>query len=145
MSLVSEVTGWTRMLWKKKSQKQKAKEKNKDIRNRVDAPQKHPDGNPASDTRHSAIDDLKKLEARIDEKVSLLIALDERVGRRIEALEKLMYSPVAHDPAPGNADRSDGILALREKGLDAREISKILAVPAGEVELILNLNKKNRP
>jgi transcriptional regulator len=61
-------------------------------------------------------------------------------------LEKLMYSPVAApDLSPALADRSSGILALREKGLDAGEISKILAVPAGEVELILNLNKKNRP
>ncbi len=87
---------------------------------------------------------LETIEQRIEEKISLLKVLEEKAGHKIEALEKLLYA--SHEPGPVEArrreNRTDEILALAEKGLDAAEIARILAVPAGEVELILDLNKK---
>ncbi len=124
------------MLWKKKNQKS--------LQNTVEII-KNPALKPASGKPGIDTDNLKKLEERIDEKISLLTALEEKAGKQIEALEKLIYSSMASKPSAGMINRSGEILALKEKGLDAREISKILSVPAGEVELILNLNKKSRP
>ena len=116
------------MFWKKKKSSQNAA---KGI--------KYPDGKRTSGKPGIDIDALKKLEERIDEKISLLTAIEEKAGKKLEALEKLMYSSMASKPASGMINRSGEILALKEKGLDVQEISKILSVPAGEVELILSL------
>ncbi len=117
------------MFWKKKKSSQNAA---KGI--------KYPDGKKRTSGKPGIdIDALKKLEERIDEKISLLTAIEEKAGKKLEALEKLMYSSMASKPASGMINRSGEILALKEKGLDVQEISKILSVPAGEVELILSL------
>ncbi len=92
------------------------------------------------------VPDLKALEQRIDEKIALLKILEEKAGKKIEALERLLCAPMYQASGPDGAgrrtNRIDEILALREKGLDTLEIARILSVPAGEVELILGLNKK---
>lgn len=116
------------MIWKKKKIVQDAREMTK----KFPAAKKSPD-----------MTELKELEQRIEEKLALLKALEAKADRKIEALEKLLYSSMALKPQAGRIDRGEEILALGEKGLDALEIAKILGVPAGEVELILNLNKKN--
>ncbi len=88
---------------------------------------------------------LKDIEQRIEEKISLLKVLEEKADKKIETLEKLLYAPIYVSGADGTSrrgNRTEEILALKEKGLDAPEIARILAVPAGEVELILDLNRK---
>ena len=127
------------MLWKKKKQKEKDHQKAPEVT-------KHTSGRREKEKNRTGGDmaGLKKLEERIDEKISLLMVLDERAGRKIEALEKLLYSSMASKPDAVRINRSDEILALKDKGLDALDISEILSVPIGEVELILNLNKKNQ-
>lgn len=72
------------------------------------------------------IGELKALEASVDEKILLL----ERTIERAELLKT------------GRTDlpRQDEILALVKKGMKINEIAEIFNTPAGEVELVLNLN-----
>ncbi|MDA8172546.1 MAG: hypothetical protein M0Z48_12050 [Nitrospiraceae bacterium] len=122
------------MLWKNKKSQKKKKTDPK-------AREEGPDGKGLEDSP-----ELQGFEQRIDEKIALLKILEEKAGKKIEALEKLLYASMYAESGPEGAgrrlNRMDEILALREKGLDALEIARILSVPAGEVELILGLNKK---
>lgn len=88
--------------------------------------------------------DLKAFEQRLDEKIALLKLLEEKADKKIESLERLLYAAAGPDGAGKrqNQNREDEILALSEKGIDRLEIARILSVPAGEVELILDLHKK---
>lgn len=72
------------------------------------------------------IGELKALEASVDEKILLL----ERTIERAELLKA------------GQTDllRQDEIMALVKKGMKINEIAEIFNAPAGEVELVLNLN-----
>lgn len=71
------------------------------------------------------MDELKKLEASLDEKISILERLIERAENIRPSVEKDL--------------RHNEIIALRKRGLKIDEISDILDIPVGEVELILNL------
>lgn len=71
------------------------------------------------------MDDLKKLEASLDEKILILERLIERAENIRPSIEKDL--------------RHNEIIALRKRGLKIDEISDILDMPVGEVELILNL------
>lgn len=87
---------------------------------------------------------LQALEQRIDEKIALLEALEKKAGERIKELDRLicMHAQPESSRDVARRPRVEEMLALKAKGLQAEEIAGILSVPAGEVELILDLHKK---
>ncbi|MDA8168200.1 MAG: hypothetical protein M0Z59_00700 [Nitrospiraceae bacterium] len=115
------------MFWKK-SKKEKEK-------NTIKAPSPGPaGGKPASDLLLNAL----------DERIKLLSGLLTAADQKIEALEKLIYSaePAAGKTLSGKTGRKHEILALGKKGLAVPEIARILDMPEGEVELVLNLHPR---
>jgi DNA-directed RNA polymerase specialized sigma24 family protein len=74
------------------------------------------------------IEELKNMEVLADEKIKIL----EDLIKRAESLASSSESP-AHFRE---------VIILNEKGLKIDEIARILDMPAGEVELILNLAAK---
>jgi hypothetical protein len=73
---------------------------------------------------------LKGLEARADEKIVLLDGLITRV-------KGLNLTAESVKKASGNS--RDEVQSLSGKGFKADQIARILDLPSGEVELILNL------
>ena len=73
---------------------------------------------------------LKNVEARADEKILVLEGL-------INQLKKIRYNldPLAN---VGEGHQRE-IQSLFEKGFEADQIARILDLPSGEVELVLNL------
>ncbi len=81
---------------------------------------------------------------RIEEKINTLRELEITVDKKIAILEKLLQRAESLKmPSINKADRYDEITYLKTKGLTLEEISKLLGIPLGEAELILNLRKKS--
>ena len=74
------------------------------------------------------IEELKNIEVIVDEKIKIL----EDLIKRAESLTSSSESSVHFRE----------VIILNEKGLKIDEIARILDMPAGEVELILNLAAK---
>ena len=73
---------------------------------------------------------LKTAEARADEKIALLDGLINQFKKMNNAAEPL---------ATAGEGRQKEVQALFGKGFAAEQIARILDLPSGEVELILNL------
>ncbi len=73
---------------------------------------------------------LKNAEARADEKIALLDGLINKFKKMNDAPDRL--SSVGEGP-------QNEVQSLFEKGFKAEQIARILDLPSGEVELILNL------
>lgn len=85
-----------------------------------------------------------KLFERIEKKIEVLKALEASVDEKINALKRLGQETVSETPSDEIQQRKNMILSLRQKGLEIEEISSILKIPKGEVELILNLHEGNK-
>lgn len=82
-----------------------------------------------------------KLFERIEKKIEVLKALEASVDEKINALRKLGQETVSEAPSDQIQQQKNMVLSLRQKGLEIEEISSILKIPKGEVELILNLHE----
>ncbi len=77
---------------------------------------------------------------RIEKKINTLKELEISVDKKIAILEKLLQrAESAKIPSLTRNDRYDEIIYLKKKGLSMEEISKLLNIPSGEVELVLSL------
>jgi hypothetical protein len=82
--------------------------------------------------------------SRIEDKVNTLKELEIAVDKKIAILEKLLQRVESLKmPSFIRDDRYDEIMYLKTKGFSIEEISKLLNIPIGEAELILNL-KSNK-
>lgn len=77
---------------------------------------------------------------RLEEKIQTVKALEAAIDKKIAALEELNRNVESALKASSKIDRRHEVLELKKKGLKIDEIGGILDMPAGEVELILNLN-----
>jgi hypothetical protein len=86
-----------------------------------------------------------KLFDRIEKKIEVLKALEASVDEKIVALKKLGQEGGAVETPSSGIDHKHAVISLKNKGLGVEEIAGTLGIPIGEVELILNLNKDQRP
>lgn len=80
---------------------------------------------------------FKRLEKKIEELSAIEASVDEKISR----FERLVQSTEALKASVDNLNREQEIIALRKKGIRVDEIADIVGMPAGEIALILNLNK----
>ncbi len=79
---------------------------------------------------------------RIDQRINVLKKIESDVDRKIAILEQLLKRiECIMIPSSVRTDRYDEIVYLKEKGFELQEISRLLDIPLGEVELFLNLKK----
>jgi len=76
---------------------------------------------------------------RLEEKIEVLRAIETSVDEKMGTLERLILRAESIMPRLEAIDRQHEIVALSRKGLKITEIADILDIPAGEVELTLNL------
>lgn len=77
---------------------------------------------------------------RLEEKIKTLKELELSVDKKIAIIERLLQrADSIKIPSLARTDRYEEILYLKNKGLKIEEIAKLLDIPAGEVELFLNL------
>ena len=89
-------------------------------------------------------DIAEKLFVRIDRKIKDLKMVEARADAQIATLDGLIntFSKMNHSIPPGVAvreGRQREVQTLFGKGFAADQIARILDLPSGEVELILNL------
>ncbi len=86
---------------------------------------------------------LQQITARLDQRIldaKRLCARMEQQPPRAAEDKPAAQSPPAAGPRPQNADQQR-VLSLAKKGMNAAQIAKNLKRPAGEIELILDLQK----
>lgn len=85
----------------------------------------------------------EKIFARLDGKIRELSAIEARLDEKITILGELLQRAGAVPPPRegGIDDRSAEVRKLAGKGLKVDEIASILDIPKGEVELILSLGR----
>ena len=91
-------------------------------------------------------DALRREMAEISEELFQMVELQAETYRRVtheisEVEEKMLELVVPAEESSPPLGRRSQVLTLSGKGLSIREISDKLRMPAGEVELILNLKK----
>ena len=89
-------------------------------------------------------DIAEKIFIRIDQKIKALKAVEARADERIVLLDGLItrfkkMNNAGETPGAVGEGRQKEVQALSEKGFNAEQIARILDLPSGEVELILNL------
>jgi hypothetical protein len=88
------------------------------------------------------IDTLKALEARADQKIAILDGLITKY-KNLGPSEDFLAGAPKTLPAEGDNQAPKGLRdeveSLAEKGFNTEQIARILDIPSGEVELILNL------
>jgi ABC-type hemin transport system substrate-binding protein len=86
----------------------------------------------------------EKLFRRMEERLEALKAVEARLDERVRAIESLIARAGSIGAAHGDTveARRRGVLALARKGLKVDEIAGIFDMTRGEVELILNLDRK---
>ncbi|MBI5601860.1 MAG: hypothetical protein HY879_00735 [Deltaproteobacteria bacterium] len=89
-------------------------------------------------------DIIEKMVLRIDNKIKALKIMETRADQKIAILDgmitKLKTKPfigVTSDKA--EQGHQNDVQTLADKGFNAEQIARILDLPSGEVELILNL------
>jgi hypothetical protein len=89
----------------------------------------------------------EKLVSRVEHKIKTLKALNAEADQKIAILDGLItkyksLAPPSPAEAPAGERSSQGeVRALAGKGFGADQIARILDLPLGEVELILNLGR----
>ena len=91
-------------------------------------------------------DIAEKLFIRIDQKIKELKTIEARADEKIVILDGLITKFKKLNLPPGTLDmggdgRRKEVLALSEKGFNSDQVARILNLPTGEVELILNLGR----
>jgi superfamily I DNA/RNA helicase len=76
------------------------------------------------------IKDLKTIETQADQKIAILDGLISRIKNMNPSLEWTAANEVGHQGE---------VRALSHKGFNPEQIARILDLPSGEVELILNM------
>lgn len=89
-------------------------------------------------------DIAEKLVNRIDNKIKILKTVEAQADQKIAILDRLITKFKNISPSDGVGEEAEkGHLAevrsLADKGFNAEQIARILDLPSGEVELILNL------
>jgi len=96
----------------------------------------------------------KQLRIELEEKHQLINGLNDKLDNRIMSLNVLLNRADAllssYDGGPADANdnpaslkgREKEILRLATKGLDLDQIAQVLAIPKGEVKLVLDLKTK---
>jgi hypothetical protein len=89
-------------------------------------------------------DIAEKLFVRIDQKIKALKAVEARADEKIALLDGLInkfkkMNPTADLLGAGGEGHQKEVQSLFGKGFNAEQIARILDLPSGEVELILNL------
>lgn len=79
---------------------------------------------------------------RLEKKIEVLEAIEASVDEKVALLEKLINRVEAIKFPSDISNREFEIIQLSAKGLKIDEIARILDIPAGEVDLILNLSSK---
>ncbi|MFN3479330.1 MAG: hypothetical protein ACK415_02995 [Thermodesulfovibrionales bacterium] len=76
---------------------------------------------------------------KIEKKIEALKAIESSVDEKILTLQRLIdkIEILKTDALPNDRERE--VIKLRSRGFKNDEISEILDIPAGEVDLILNL------
>jgi len=95
-----------------------------------------------------------QLREELEEKHQLINGLNEKLDKRVMSLNVLLNRADAllssYDRGPADAkdnpiffkSQEKEILKLAKKGIDLEKIAQILAIPKGEVKLVLDLSKK---
>ena len=78
---------------------------------------------------------------KIEQKINVLETLDTSLSQKISAFEKLIQKVDSIELQTKNNSRQHEVLALIKRGSSIEDISNILVMPKGEVELISNLTK----
>ena len=78
---------------------------------------------------------IKKLEKKIE----MLQAMESSIDKKIAAFENLIRQAEAIKTSGDVRNRPQEIMALHGKGMKAGDIAAVLAMPVGEVQLILEL------
>jgi len=90
-------------------------------------------------------------EDQLREKARLVQSINERLDSRIISLNLLLNRATAHlseedkrtDPPPNDIyDQQDAILKLYAENHDPEEIARLLSLPRGEVDLVIDLKNK---
>ncbi len=92
----------------------------------------------------SEIEELSALlMSRIDERVKTLQNIERRLDEKIQLLEGLlsMTEKITQEADHSYNYRYREVMVLASKGLKVEEIASILDLPAGEVELIINMGE----
>ncbi len=92
----------------------------------------------------SEIEELSALlMSRIDERIKRLKEVEERIDKKLSALESLILRVEAlQKEMPEQAqNRYAEVLTLASRGAKVKEIARLLDIPEGEVELILNMQQ----
>jgi hypothetical protein len=89
-------------------------------------------------------DIAEKLFVRIDQKIKALKTVEAQADEKIAILDGLItkFKKMNHSPEPLEAvgeGHPNEVQSLFAKGFNAEQIARILGLPSGEVELILNL------
>jgi hypothetical protein len=94
----------------------------------------------------SEIDEITdKLVSRIEKKITLLKSLSGEADQRIAILDglitkyKSIHLPVQGDWSLGEKNSQGEVRVLADKGFSPEQIARIMNLPSGEVELMLNL------
>lgn len=78
---------------------------------------------------------------KIEVKINTLKQLESEIDKKILIIEKLLQRADTIKIPSLRTDKYDEILYLKNKGMKITEIAKLLDIPAGEVELFLNMKK----
>ena len=89
-------------------------------------------------------DIAEKLFVRINQKIRELKTVESRADEKIAILDGLItkfkkFNPSFESLTAGGEGREKEVLSLSGKGFSSEQIARILDLPVGEVELILNL------
>ena len=85
-----------------------------------------------------------KLVSRIEKKITVLKTLSVEADQKIAILDGLItkyktMNPIPFDSKPDEKNSRGDVQGLAGKGFSPEQISRILDLPSGEVELMLNL------
>lgn len=91
--------------------------------------------------------DLKEIAEsifeKIDRKIQELKEIEQRLDEKIRKIEMLISSENQAKISKNAFDKRNEIVKMFNSGMDPKNISKILGISSGEVELIINLYKLN--
>jgi|Deesub1362B_J571_1020462.scaffolds.fasta_scaffold00226_38 thiaminase len=76
---------------------------------------------------------------RLEKNISELKSLETTVNKKIDRLEQMLQKAELMEEMVEKRDRDNEVRALSDKGISSDEISRILNIPKGEVELILKV------
>jgi hypothetical protein len=82
-----------------------------------------------------------KLCERIDRKIAELKELEKRIDNKMEEYKKLLVRQDLNRVSKFAYDKRNEVIKLYLSGEEPTKISKIVGIPVGEVELLINLYK----